>query len=236
MIGNLGGVTVAIPRAFARFVEYDTDPHFTKRTFWSSPQRTFQSRLRSFGFEVRYPDMASVEVRTAEEKDIYTTMWMRVGITSGEFYGVDDSLENHKKYSLDPKFTCLSEDHCYLYVPLPDKTYGLTGYTPTGSGVDLEARNIESGRGADMRDENIYFFQNDAGQVRTYIECSNMTHAAANCTQFFNLSPAMKAHIRVSYRKALLPHWQQIQQAVTELLYSFEVNPDTFQQASKNGS
>jgi len=30
--------------------------------------------------------------------------------------------------------------------------------------------------------------------------------------------------IKVNYRKELLPHWQEIQQSVTELIYSFEAN------------
>lgn len=232
VIGDLGDVPVVIPRSFARFVEYDADPHFMERKGWSSPERTFQSGLRSFGFEVRYPDMASVEVQTPAEKDIFTTMWMRVGISTGEDYGDDKGLNRTKTRYLSQDRPCLSRNHCYIYKPLPEKIHGLTGYTPTGSGVDLERRNIESGRGADMRDKNIYFFQDDSGRVTTLIECSNMTHAAALCQQFFNLSPVMKAHISVSYRKGLLPHWQQIQQSVSELLYSFEANPSTLPHAN----
>jgi hypothetical protein len=34
----------------------------------------------------------------------------------------------------------------------------------------------------------------------------------------------MKAHLRVNYRKGLLPHWQKIQQSVSNLIYGFEVN------------
>ncbi|MGD9169496.1 MAG: hypothetical protein PVI97_05470 [Candidatus Thiodiazotropha sp.] len=54
-----------------------------------------------------------------------------------------------------------------------------------------------------------------------------MTHEAARCIQRFNLNPLMKAHVRVNYRKGLLPHWQQIQQSVMELIYSFEANSST---------
>ncbi|MGD9169495.1 MAG: hypothetical protein PVI97_05465 [Candidatus Thiodiazotropha sp.] len=176
VVGDLGGVSVAIPRSFARFVEYDAVPHFKERKGWSAPERTFQSRLRSFGFEVRYPDMASVEVKTPEEKDIYTTMWMRVGITTGEYYGVDESLDNHKNSRINSNLPFFSK--YYTYVPLPEKTHGLTGYTPIGPGIDVERRNIESGRGADMNDENIYFFEDDSDRVTTFIECSNMTHDA----------------------------------------------------------
>lgn len=226
VVGDLGGVPVAVPRPFARFVEYGADPHFMERKGWSVPERTFQSKLRSFGFEVRYPDMASVEVKTPAEKDIHTTMWMRVGINTGENYGIDDSLDYRKKSRINSNYPCTSK--CFTYVPLPEKTYDLTGYTPTGSGVDVEKRSINFGRGTDMRDKNIYYYEDDSGHVTTFIECSNRAHAAAPCTQFFNLNPLMKAHVTVSYRKGLLPHWQQIQQSVTELIYSFETNPSTY--------
>lgn len=226
VIGDLGGVPVAIPRIFASLVEYDRDPHFMERKGWTSPERTFQSKLSSFGFDVRYPDMASVNVRTKAEENIRTTMWMRVGVNSGEIYGVDEYLDNHKNYALSSKDRpCYKK--CFIYVPLSDKTYGLTGYTPTGSGVDVEKRSINFGRGTDLRDRNVYFFQNDSGRVTTFIKCSNRTHAATRCTQSFNLNPMMKAHISVSYRKALLPNWQQIQQSVTELIHGFKADTTT---------
>ena len=223
VIGDLGGVPVAIPRVFTRFVAYDADPHFMKKKWGAKPERTLQSKLRSFGFEVRYPDMASVDVKTQEEKNIRTTMWMRVRISTGEHYGVDHSLENHKNYYLSSKDRPCSKK-CFIYELLPHKTHGLTGYTPTGSGVDVAGRSINFGRGTDRRDRNIYYFLNASDQVTTFIECNNRTHAAVRCVQYFNLNPVMKAHIKVNYRKALLPHWQEIQQSVTELIYSFESN------------
>lgn len=224
VIGDLGGVPVTIPRVFAELVEYDGDPHFTERKGFRPPKRTHASRLSSFGFEVRYPDMASKAVKTPAERDIHTTMWLDVGISSGEHYGAagDKGLDNMKKYTIDEQRPC--SDQCFIYVPLPELTYGLTGYTPTGSGVDVAKRSVNFGRGTDLRDRNVYIAQDAAGHVTTYIVCSNRTHAAASCTQHFNLNPKMKVHVRVRYRKGLLPHWREIQQSVSALFYSFETN------------
>jgi hypothetical protein len=149
-------------------------------------------------------------------------MWMRVGISSGESYGSmgDQGLINKSNRYLVEGKSCYAK--CFTYVPLPDKAYGLTGYTPTGSGVDVEKRSINFGRGTDMRDKNIYIYEDEQGQISTLIECSNRTHAAARCQQFFNLNPLMKGHVRVSYRKGLLPHWREIQQSVTALIYGFK--------------
>ncbi|MEW6994390.1 hypothetical protein AADZ84_09025 [Colwelliaceae bacterium MEBiC 14330] len=228
VIGDLGGVPVEIPSDYARFVEYNKEPHFMDKKIGTSVDPAYQSKLRSFGFEVRYPDMASVKIQTKEEKNIRTTMWLRVGINTGEFYGIENYLDNKKEYYINSTRRCFSK--CFIYHPLPNETYGLTGYTPTGSGVDVEKRSINHGRGTDMRDKNIYFIQNKAGHVTTFITCSNVSHAAAPCKQYFSLSPRMKANIRISYRKGLLPHWQKIQQSVSNLIYGFEV--DSNQQAS----
>ncbi len=102
VVGELGGIPVSMPRSFVRFVEYDKSPHFMAKNKEDKPQRTPLSRLRSFGFEVRYPDIDPKQVKTKEEKNNHTTMWMSVGVTTREYYGStgDKSLENKKNIIL----------------------------------------------------------------------------------------------------------------------------------------
>jgi hypothetical protein len=150
------------------------------------------------------------------------TMWLRVGVNTGEFYGIENHLDNRKESYINPTLPCFLK--CFIYHPLPNDIYGLMECTPTGTGVDVEKRSVNFGRGTDMRDKNIYFFQNNTDHVTTFITCSNVAHAAAPCKQYFSLSPRMKAHISISYRKCLLPHRQEIQQSVSKLIYNFEVN------------
>nr|CUV42086.1 conserved exported protein of unknown function [Ralstonia solanacearum] len=54
-VGHLGGIPVSIPRPYAHFLEYDGDPGFTEPRKGPRPERTFESGIRSFGFEVHYP-------------------------------------------------------------------------------------------------------------------------------------------------------------------------------------
>lgn len=220
VIGNLGGVPVAIPREYARFVEYDADPHFMEKKWRSRPKRTFESGLRSFGFEVRYPDMASARFKTKADENIRTTMWMRVGITSGEFYGDGKGLERRKSSLFNRKSAY------FVYEPLPGKTHGLIGYTPVGPGINVAARDLASGLGASIIDSNVYYHEDEYGQVTTFIKCGNMTHSADRCEQSFYLSGRMKGHISVNYRKELLPYWQEIQKSVADIFYGFEVSSD----------
>lgn len=222
VIGDLGGVPVSIPRPYAHFVEYDGDPHFMERRKGPPPKRTFQSRLASFGFEIRYPDMAALTDETAKQQKqetIYTTTWMRVGISSGSDYGSDDVLDAYVNYMVNLK----QKFPPYRYEKLPDAVFGLTAYAPVG--FDELKRGIPGGTG--YNDMNVYFHRNREGKADAYIECSNVLHAAARCELKFNMLPAMRANIFVGFRKGLLPHWKEIQSLVTQVILGFQVNPSS---------
>lgn len=221
VIGDLGGVPVSIPKPYANFVEYDGDPHFLEKRKGPVPKRTHESKLASFGFEVRYPDMANVNEETASErrqKNIHNTMWMRVGVNSHSAYGGagDDGIERRARDITDPKA------HRYTYKPLPEKVHGLTGYYPVGPD---ESKRLQQVGGSDFHDKNLYFYRDGARPVETYIECSNMAHSAAGCSQVFNLRPDMRIRVSVSYRRDLLPHWREIQNSVSKVILGFRVNP-----------
>ena len=115
VIGDLGGVPVRIPHYFANYVEYDGDPGFGEKRKGTVPERTYQSKLASFGFKVRFPDMAglsSPEMWKDYEKysdynwkDYYDpiksiTPWIRVGFRSGEIYPGDGFLDRYVNATL----------------------------------------------------------------------------------------------------------------------------------------
>jgi len=225
VIGDLGGVPVSIPRPYARFVEYDDDPHFLEKRKGPPPQRTHTSKLRAFGFEVRFPDMAADTGVAAEEKrkaTIQNTMWLTVVIASHSTYGTDDeALERMVAAINDPSA------HSYRYRPLPEKTYGLAGFTPIGADESRRGWGIlVDGKAADMNDYNIYYHRDQSGRVDSYIECGNMKHAADTCAQEFHVLPAMRVRAKVRYRKELLPHWREIQSSVAKVVLGFRVAPN----------
>lgn len=222
VIGDLGGVPVSIPRPYANFVEYDGDPHFMEKRKEPAPKRTYESKLAGFAFEVRYPDMTPVTDENATEKrkeNIYTTMWMRVGVDSHSQYGGagDDGIERRARDITDPKA------HRYTYKLMPEKVHGLTGYFPEGPD---ESRRLLQVGGADMNDVNLYYYRNESGQVDSYIECGNMAHSADRCKLFFNLKPDMRIRVWVNFRRELLPHWREIQSSVSKVILGFRVNPE----------
>lgn len=142
---------------------------------------------------------------------------MHVGIRYKALYAPDGetSLDRWIKSALAP------DNFPYQYEKLPETVHGLVGYTPIG--VTDEMRRSEKGTG--WNDQNIYYHLKPDGKADTYIECSNVTHAAAPCRLYFNLLPQMSIDVSVSLRRGLLPHWKEIQSSVTQVILGFRVNP-----------
>ncbi|MGA4400483.1 hypothetical protein ACI2S1_18100 [Ralstonia nicotianae] len=212
-IGHLGGTPVSIPRPYAHFLEYDGDPGFTEPRKGPRPERTFDSGIRSFGFEVHYPDMEVASLANLDKRkqeNIYTSAWLSVGISSnndypGQYYPEGQVLDMENRH--------------YKYKRADKNEYGLETYVPINA--DEEARR-KGGGAANMFDYNIYYHKDERGHVDTYIRCINVAHEAAPCRQMFNLYPAMKAGITVGYRRGLLKDWREIQSSVSKVIFGFK--------------
>jgi hypothetical protein len=218
-IGHLGGVPVVIPKEFANFLEYDDDPGFLEKRKGEKPKRTFESGIRSFGFDVRYPDMAPVNDQTWRDKrkeNIHTTMWMSVGINSNSHY-LD---RNPAQMAVFAKVRLENSKLLHRYEERPEKIYGLTAYVPVD--VDVSSRDLDSTL-PNVGDDNIYIHYVKDG-VDAYIKCSNRNHEAAPCEHLFGLTPVLKASVSVVYRKGLLLHWREIQDSVTRVILGFRVD------------
>ena len=220
-IGHLGGVPVMIPKEFAYFVEYDGDPGFLEKRKGKKPERTFDSGIRSFGFEIRYPDMVPVNDKNWAEKrkeNIYTSLWLNVTVLSNANY---QDRNPHRMAMLASSWLSNAR-RFHEYKEQPKKVNDLTEYVPLG--VDTSRRELNSKEFHDGSDRNIYIHYLGNRDVDTVIDCSNMNHAAAPCEHRFGLEPGMKASVNVSYRKGMLPYWREIQNGVTQVLLGFRVD------------
>jgi hypothetical protein len=222
VVGDLGGMPVTIPRHFADLVEYNGDPGWGEKRKGHRPERTHASKLSSFGFYVRLPDMAglsSEELRLHKKNQkMRDTMWISVGLNLGERYPGDGFLDRLTNAMGKPGNILKYEQ----YEQLPDRLYGLTVYA--AGGVDPKS-NKPYREDTDAHD--IFVHRDDAGKVDTYIRCSNRNVPAPPCTQYISLEPNLKADIYISYRRGLLPEWQQIQTSVTQLILSFRAPTPT---------
>jgi hypothetical protein len=219
LYANLGGMSVAIPSYFANYAEYDGGPGWAQVPAEEKPERNADSRLRAFGFDVRYPDMAgdstaALVLEKLNQSPMENT-WMSVTVTSGENYPGEDSLDNWVKGVLDTPNTIVPVDN---YEKLSDQEHGLDVYVPAG--IDpISALPYRQHQDA----FDIFIQRNEAGKVVTVIRCSNRNVAAPPCNQFFSLEPKSHTNINVHYSRRLLAEWQNIQTSVSQLIYNFEV-------------
>lgn len=232
VIGDLGGMPVRISRFVAEYVEYEGDPGWSGPRKGPPPERTYASRLMSFGFAVRYPDMAmltSSEMWADKRRyTIYTTPWMSVGVTTGPHYPGRGFMNRRDM----PRGQVRSEDWWRDYIESREKVFGLDEYRlakPPPPSPISDPRNPILQYG-----ETIYFHRDDAGNVLTRIECSDVPHLAALCTQSWDGNDqGMAAKVYVQYRRELLPYWREIQKGVNQTILGFRMPPYTVPEQSK---
>jgi hypothetical protein len=221
-VGDLGGVAVTIPRHFANFLEYDGDPGWGEKRQGPRPERSHQSKISSFGYYTRFPDMAGESSpELINDKRSYfpgNTPWISVGITTGEIYPGDGFLDRWTQSTVDePRDYSVYEK----YEQLPEKEHGLTVYAAAGTDPNTNAPYREHTDATD-----VFVLRDKTGRVVTTVRCSNRHVPAPPCTQQFSLEPDIQAAIDLSYRRSLLPHWREMQTAVTKQLLSFRHAPN----------
>jgi len=218
VVGDLGGVPVTIPRHFANFVEYEGDPGWSEKRKGSVPKRTHQSKLSSFGYDVRFPDMAgrsSQELRKdSESYSSGKTPWISVGINTGNIYPGDGFLDRVTANIGNIGHILTYEQ----YEQLPGQLHGLTVYAAAGMDPKTDKPYRE-----DTDAHDLFVHRDKANRVDAYIDCSNRNVPAPPCRHDFSLEPHMHAQVYVSYRRSQLSQWREIQQAVTQQILGFKV-------------
>ena len=216
VIGDLGGVPVRIPHEFAKSVEYDDDPAILEPRSKLMPARNFSSKLRSFGFNFRYPDMAGPGSEEASKDQAAhlpgNTFWISVGLEAGEDYVGAGSTERIASGTLGSPEPATGAS----YQLAAEKACGLDAYVLTGNDPKSGKPNREHSNARD-----VFVGRDAAGKATTYVECSNRPLNAAPCTQHFDLEPQMHAQAYLLYRRGLLCEWRGIQSATSQLISGF---------------
>ncbi len=220
VIGDLGGMPVKISRHVAEYVEYEGDPGWSGPRKGPPPVRTYKSRLESFGFRVRYPDMAMLLTKEMWEDrqryNIYNTPWMRVGVISGTSYPGRGFMNR-----IDLKDSELRSQYWWKdRFKVKEKKFGLTEYRLTRKPLPLNGDPEQISQFG----ETVYLYRDKTGNVITRIDCSDVPHEAALCTQNWDMAEyGVSADLSVMYRHALLEHWREMQWKVTQVVLGFRV-------------
>lgn len=218
MVGDLGGVPVTLPSHFANFVQYEDDPGWGEKRKGAKPQRTHQSKLISFGYYVRFPDMAGLStLELWKDKASYLaskTPWIDVGVSAGRNYSGNGALDRLTHSHVETPNTILKYSN---YEKLSAQEHGLTVYAAVG----LDPESNKPYREHDSA-EDVFVHRDKSDRVDAYISCSNRNVSAPPCRHYFSLEPHMRALVTLGYRRSLLPQWREMQDAAAKQLLSFK--------------
>ncbi len=216
VVGHVGGMPVRIPRDIARFVEYDGDPRFGERRLGPPPRRTSQSAIKSFGFQVRFPDWATLSDKEAEEDyrltRIGTSRWITVGVISGGIYPKDGFLDR----AVHNRILRRNSHPLDQFAPIPSEYLGLSAYAIPGIDPTTGAPYRSSGFA-----EDLFVAWTSEGKVTTYISCKT-AQRNPSCHHSWSLEQlGIKAEMTATYPRRMLENWKEIQEGSTEKLFEF---------------
>lgn len=222
-IGDLGGVPVDMPKNLVHFVSYNGDPTFGNKREHPKPMRTYDSKINSFGFDLRYTDNTMLDTtnkalksayRRDDRKNLGDNPWVSVSIHSGDRVTVPNPVHRIGYGTLNPsKEAGLAHE----YEPLNEIQFGLEVYAPPG----IDPTTHKPWR-EDRYAKDVFLRRDKTGQIITHIECSNRDVPRPPCTHFFDLGPQRNLSISAHYSRYNLADWQKIENLVRQQLLSFQ--------------
>ena len=221
-IGDLGGVPVDMPKNLVHFVAYDGDPTFGNKREHPKPMRTYNSKINSFGFDLRYTDNTMLDTTNKALKSAYRrdnkrnlgdNPWVSVSVNSGDRVTVSNPTHRIGYGTINA-----SDVHpVFQYQPLNDDQFGLEVYTQTG----IDPKTNKPWR-EDSSAKDVFLRRDKTGQIITHIECFNRDVPRPPCTHFFDLGPQRNLSISAHYSRYNLADWQKIENLVRQQLLRFQ--------------
>ncbi len=219
VVGDLGGMPVKISRQVAQFVEYDGDPTWGERRVGPPPKRTLQSKIKSFGFYLRYPDWATFADPGAREdymKDrSATSQWILIGINAGETYPKNGFMERavHQITKVRGEFPWT------WYEPVPSAYPGLAAFAVPGIDPATGRPYRE-----DMHIRDVFVARDPEGRVIAYFKCSSHERRSL-CNHNWSLEDqGYEVSVEAMYPRQMLKHWREIQKGGTQQLLKFKAS------------
>lgn len=218
-IGDLGGVPVDLPKNFVHLVEYDGDPAWGKKREGPKPTRSYDSKINSFGFDVRYTDNTildksnkSLKRAYDEEKNLPNDPWVSVNVSSGDRYYGSGGIHRMGHGTISAS----EVKPVYRYAKLDNDQYGLEVYAQPG----IDPKTNTPWR-EDRDAEDVFIQRDKTGQIITYIKCSNRDVPRPPCGHKFDLESQMALDLNVQYSRHNIADWQHIEQVVRQQVLNF---------------
>lgn len=221
-IGDLGGVPVDMPKNLVHFVAYDGDPTFGNKREHPKPMRNYDSKINSFGFDLRYTDNTMLDTTNKALKSAYrrdnkrnlgNNPWVSVSVNSGDRVTVSNPTHRIGYGTI----SATNVNPVYRYEPLNETQFGLEVYAQPG----IDPATNKPWR-QDRDAEDVFIRRDETGQIITHIECSNRDVPRPPCTHFFDLGLQRNLSIEAHYSRYNLADWQKIENLARQQILSFQ--------------
>jgi hypothetical protein len=230
-IGKLGTQSISIPAGvidgWARYIGDPGDFADPKiKAKYQRPPESYDLPIESFGFLYRITDGdIYTSFRQTEEdyrRDNETLIpygkpfpWASVSV-----YGQYDAAPLNFNFTVQNEFKLAKEITYFDYIQQPQPLYGLTVYR-ANNGIDPETGEPWKW---DDNAKDILLKKDQAGNIKTYIDCQ-FTHHINSCHHMF-YNDNWHIQVWISYSRTYLPQWQEMESNIIKILDSWRVSPE----------
>ncbi|WP_239363338.1 hypothetical protein [Snodgrassella communis] len=227
-IGKLGTHSISIPAGvidgWARYVGDPGDFADPKiKAKYQRPPKTYDLPIESFGFLYRitdgdvYTSFRQTEEDYRRDNEILIPNYLPFPWADVSAYGVYGAAPLNFNFTVQDDFRVSKEVTNIDYIQQEQPLYGLTVYK-ANNGIDPDTGEPWK---SDVNAEDILLKKDQAGNIKTYIDCQ-FTHHVNSCSHMF-YNDNWHIQVRMSYSRTYLPRWQEMEGRVIRILDSWRV-------------
>ncbi|PIT54187.1 hypothetical protein [Snodgrassella communis] len=230
-IGKLGTHSISIPAGvidgWARYVGDPGDFADPKiKAKYQRPPKTYDLPIESFGFLYRitdgdvYTSFRQTEEDYRRDNEILIPNYLPFPWADVSAYGVYGAAPLNFNFTVQDDFRVSKEVTNIDYIQQEQPLYGLTVYK-ANNGIDPDTGEPWK---SDVNAEDILLKKDQAGNIKTYIDCQ-FTHHINSCSHMF-YNDDWHIQVRMSYSRTYLPQWQEMEGRIMQILDSWRVSPE----------
>jgi hypothetical protein len=227
-IGKLGTHSISIPAGvidgWARYVGDPGDFADPKiKAKYQRPPKTYDLAIESFGFKYRitdgdvYTSFRQTQQDYRHDNETLIPYGKPFPWADVSAYGVYGAAPLNFNAYVQIIFRSAKEVTNFDYIQQEQPLYGLTVYK-ANNGIDPKTSEPWK---SDVNAEDILLKKDQAGNIKTYIDCQFTQHINSCSHMFYN--DDWHIQVRMSYSRTYLPQWQEMEGRVMQILDSWRV-------------
>ena len=227
-IGKLGTHSISIPAGvidgWARYMGDPGDFADPKiKAKYQHPPESYDLPIESFGFLYRitdgdvYTSFRQTQQDYRHDNETLIPNYLPFPWADVSAYGVYGSKPLNFNAYVQIIFRSAKEVTNFDYIQQEQPLYGLTVYK-ANNGIDPKTSEPWK---SDANTKDILLKKDQAGNIKTYINCQFTQHINSCGHMFYN--DDWHIQVRMSYSRTYLPQWQEMEGRVMQILESWRV-------------